>query len=506
MGMVLRKHQVEVRQIANDIATGARDNKVTAVYVTPGGGKTLLASIFAHTLVQADDVDHVLVVVPRDSLRDQMIKGWRCEAAGLFGGLAKGHGANVLKGQKKLFANERMGVVTTFADIAIHRAAWTKLLGKHNWLVILDESHHLPDVAIGDAEDPEEGGWTRAVAPLVTLAKRVLCMSGTPVREAKPQKLAFIDHDEDRRPVFDVRYTRRDALDERAILNVSVDICDGDATYWHKMKRHEHTLSTVPTSEQSRALRTVLNDPDYRDRVLFEAIDGWEKHRDTVNARSRMIVICDTQPMAKEVARVIQKRTAANGRPWAVALAITENPDAKSELARFRDSRAGDVLVTVQMAYEGLDVPDCTHLVALTKIRSRPWLEQAFSRVTRFDYAAGIPWENQCAYLYVPNDPDMVAFLSSWLDEQDTAVPENATGASKVVPRGKSSFRAESGELTEHNYADTHGVYTEADTRRLRALERQHADTRLMPAAARLSIARLVYRNDNEIPDLESAG
>jgi type I site-specific restriction endonuclease len=42
------------------------------------------------------------------------------------------------------------------------------------------------------------------------------------------------------------------------------------------------------------------------------------------------------------------------------------------------------VLVTVAMAYEGMDCPEVSHVVALTHIRSRPWLEQMIARATDF--------------------------------------------------------------------------------------------------------------------------
>ena len=40
------------------------------------------------------------------------------------------------------------------------------------------------------------------------------------------------------------------------------------------------------------------------------------------------------------------------------------------------------MLVTVAMAYEGLDAPEVAGVAALTHIRSRPWLEQMLARVT----------------------------------------------------------------------------------------------------------------------------
>ena len=64
---------------------------------------------------------------------------------------------------------------------------------------------------------------------------------------------------------------------------------------------------------------------------------------------------------------------------------------------------AVDCLITVAMAYEGLDVPAITHLICLTHIRTKPWIEQVVHRATRMDPMAG-PYEEQRAYIYAPDD------------------------------------------------------------------------------------------------------
>jgi len=75
-------------------------------------------------------------------------------------------------------------------------------------------------------------------------------------------------------------------------------------------------------------------------------------------------------------------------------------------LKRFKrhDQEKVDVLVTVAMAYEGLDVPAITHIACLTHIRSRPWIEQMVARACRVDHAAG-PYERLYGYVFCPDDP-----------------------------------------------------------------------------------------------------
>src|SRR4051794_585381 len=80
-------------------------------------------------------------------------------------------------------------------------------------------------------------------------------------------------------------------------------------------------------------------------------------------------------------------------------------------------SDAIDILVTVAMAYEGLDNPAITYIACLTHIRSYPWIEQMVARATRYDPEAG-PWELQSAHIFVPDDQKMQDVLKLIQDEQ----------------------------------------------------------------------------------------
>ena len=66
-------------------------------------------------------------------------------------------------------------------------------------------------------------------------------------------------------------------------------------------------------------------------------------------------------------------------------LATSDERDAHETLARFRLTAEPSVLVTVAMAYEGLDAPEVAVVAALTHIRARAWLEQMIARATRVD-------------------------------------------------------------------------------------------------------------------------
>ena len=92
-----------------------------------------------------------------------------------------------------------------------------------------------------------------------------------------------------------------------------------------------------------------------------------------------------------------------------IRLATSSERDAHEALAAFRLLPEPSILVTVAMAYEGLDAPEVAVVAALTHIRSGPWLEQMIARATRVDPNAG-SYEGQQALVFRPNDPLFAVF------------------------------------------------------------------------------------------------
>jgi hypothetical protein len=109
----------------------------------------------------------------------------------------------------------------------------------------------------------------------------------------------------------------------------------------------------------------------------------------------------------------------ARGREAEARLAVSDAADAHEALAAFRLQARPSVLVTVAMAYEGLDAPETAVVAALTHIRSRPWLEQMVARATRVDPFAGA-WEEQRALVYHPDDLLFRRFRERMETEQGT--------------------------------------------------------------------------------------
>ena len=133
----------------------------------------------------------------------------------------------------------------------------------------------------------------------------------------------------------------------------------------------------------------------------------------------KLLVVAPDQEHARRYVQVV-RRWIPQGQAWLVAqLATSDTPRAHETVAAFRLHPEPSILVTVAMAYEGLDVPEVAVVAALTHIRSRPWLEQMVARATRVDPNAG-PYETQRALVFHPDDPLFRQFRVRMENEQGT--------------------------------------------------------------------------------------
>jgi len=445
---LLRRHQLAAAERAREVAKAwhsAATKAIVLAHVTPGGGKTLMASIFAHVLIELGVIERVLWLVPRDSLREQVARSFTVKDRSLVYSLRPVTGGDSFPRAKQLDMSGEVGVVTTLHTACAKSKVVARWVAALPTLVIIDESHHLSVDGIADP-DAQEESWTTGIAQIVGAANQVICMSGTLARH-DGRRIAFCSYDADNKPVSDkgMNYPRVDALVECAVRRIEFFYLDGDASYQHLGERHEVRISEATSKKKAaRAVSAAIAyDSDYRDDAVRDAIGHWRTFRQATAYFSRMIIVADSQKSAKHYAKLVRDEFALN-----VTLAISERPDSAKAIARFRSHReTSDVLITVGMAHEGLDVPDCTHLVCLTRIRSLPWLEQAFARVTRFDASSPLTYDEQRAFIFVPDDLVMNGIVTLMNAVEATAVDERARTGNPVPARGPSSFIPE-GALT----------------------------------------------------------
>ena len=441
----LRVHQGQVAAIVGAIAAG-EGSELTDILaaVTPGGGKSLLPVIAAARLIKARVIDRVCWVVPRDSLRLQAEEAftdatWRTRLEHELSVRAADNTADPCRGCA--------GYVTTYQGIAAAPALHLAEFRRRRYLLVVDEMHHLPALSemafdpLVEPGDDDPSGWSRALLPLLETARLRLLLSGTLERadgrsilwlpyRAGPNRTRNIDFSAAGWAV--VGYSRAQALADRAVLPVLFGALDGEASWLdeggsacgpHRLFSHRPTETTRPAL--FTALRTGFAEAMLRTAFTATRRLRAERRRtrklpaDTdERGLGKLLVVAPDQAVARHYLQLLRgwmPRPQANR----IRLATSSEIDAHESLASFRRQADPSVLVTVAMAYEGLDAPEVAVVAALTHIRSRPWLEQMVARATRVDPHAG-DYATQRALVFHPDDPLFARFRMRVETEQGT--------------------------------------------------------------------------------------
>ncbi len=457
----LRTHQHLVGAIAQAIGRQQTEVRDVLAAVTPGGGKSLLPVIMAAALHGAGRIDRVCWIVPRDSLRRQAEEAfvdprWR-EALGHSLALrAAENGRDLCRGLN--------GYITTYQAVAAAPDLHLQEFRRHRYLLAVDELHHLPAVFDTDrmAAVEEETAWSRCILPLLENAAARLLMSGTLERaDGRPilwlpyrapqgsRKLREIDFKAPGWAV--VGYSRRQALAEKAILPVTFGAMDGSASWLDAERINRWADALSKAGENTRdALFTALR-TGFAKAMLREAYRSCRDHRAKRRAAVKMppggggaapgpesglgklLVIAPDQEAARFYLDTLHGWMPQEQAGRMARLAISERRDAQEVVAAFRLRPEPAVLVSVAMAYEGLDAPSITHVACLTHIRSRPWLEQAIARATRVDPLAG-PYDQQRALVYHPSDALFERFRTMVETQQGTRAMIKTRRAQQELP------------------------------------------------------------------------
>ena len=406
-----RKHQIEMERTIDDIIDG-RPTKYILAMVTPGGGKSALPMI-AGRLIRTGMADKICWVAPRTSLQ---VQGESNFIDPFFRKMFD-HDLTI-----RTSTNEQNpcrgldGFVTTYQAIGIDGSHTVlREFQARRYILVLDEFHHA-----------EAGGvWHKKLKPLVEKAAYVLLMTGT-MERGDGGRIAFAPYTEhlgkaqpmlrssDELGLQVIQYSRTDALAEKAIIPLNFHFADGSAT-WRvngaDIDTHYDSIAGVGRDDAAAALYTAIS-TKFAKQLLELGISHWIPSRRD-NPNGKLLVVTAGIKHARDAMKHL------SGFRADIATSH-ESKAASKAIARFRAGEL-DVLVTIAMAYEGMDVPAVSHIVSLTHIRSRPWIEQMLARSVRVDPDAG-PWETQNAQVYTPDDPVMRELVAKIESEQEPYV------------------------------------------------------------------------------------
>ena len=407
----LRKHQSEIVSICKEILDGTPVNEIL-VNVTPGGGKSFIPVIVAENLLPKI-ASKLCWVVPRNSLKYQgeeefcnphWMTNKRLRAADNGNDLSRGLN----------------GYITTYQAVGANPMCHAAEFRKHKYILILDEFHHIA----------EGSDWGKAIEPLVNSSIIAIKLSGT-LSRGDGNKIAFLDYINNSPDLRNaqtrrvVSYSRSEAISDRAILPVRFNLVDGLST-WEEPDGHKNT-SALSGGESAKALFTALR-TEFADHLLSVSM-GEYVEMSYHYREAKLLVVAPNIKIAKKYYDWLAMR----GHKVRIATS-DDTPQARQNL---RDYKRGvyHILVTVAMAYEGLNVPEISVVCCLTHIRSVPWLEQCFARANRI-----APGKTR-AVIYAPAD---WAFRKAVkMIEREQLVPLENPDSQKELPADGGQERSE---------------------------------------------------------------
>jgi len=474
-----RQHQTAFADELKRINAGMTARPVTVLDILPGGGKSALPQMNTWR-IDKGLIDAIIWVVPWKSLKKQACTGFNGNAFNpVYAAIDRDNEAPLIPTSDFNPRNpDRIKpvrvVVASYAGVAHNPEIYKDFMEKYRCDLFLDEVHHLCENEPGE-EDAKN--WGKAIGELAPLAKHVFAMGGT---LDNGQVIPFVNYEvagERSYHVADITYGFGDAIKEEAIIQIEPMRVNGYAEFSHKGEKREVILKDAKSIKESKqALRTCIVTGDYAQDMLAAAAKSFLQHQrflEQFDYSSKMLVVAPDTKAADSYKEFLEHRFGSEMR---VAVAHTNQRKGDSPhdtiedfkkadgYPHSRDRKQYECLVTVGMAYEGLDVPDISHLVALTFTRSKAWITQMIARAWRVDYQGvkkGYTWAMQRAFLFVPDDKGMNDILDKLRKEQKDALCEKEDVLPPIPgptpPPTSSTFVPHTSDIEEISYATKTG-------------------------------------------------
>jgi superfamily II DNA or RNA helicase len=423
-----RQHQIQFDRTIDGIIGGSGVRDIVC-HVTPGGGKSTLP-IQAGRLIKHGLADRICWICPRASLQDQAERNFiDPKFRQMFN-----HGLTIRSSTNQSDpCRGTQGFVTTYQAAAVdYDHSILQDFRRHRYILVADEFHHLA----------ADGEWTEPIRELYDRAAYRVLMTGTLTR-GDEKRIAFIPYIEESPGNFVtccpeigqdmITYTRRDALADRAIIPLEFHFADGVAEWQKESGQVTKAKLSTGRGDANQALYTALK-TEYAQELLTEGVNHWQRKAEHCNFKHRgaLLVVAASIESAKEYTALLKQQ----GLRAEIATS-DDTPEAVKQIKALKGGKL-KILVTVAMAYEGLDVPSISHIICLTNVRSMPWIEQMVARANRIDPLAG-PYETQKGYIFAPADRMFVELARKIENDQCEAIARQKQGTLLVKEGGEGS-------------------------------------------------------------------
>ncbi|KYC47427.1 MAG: type I restriction enzyme EcoKI subunit R [Candidatus Methanofastidiosum methylothiophilum] len=405
----LRAWQSEAyRKLVEKVNNGEKDFLCVA---TPGAGKTKFALRVAHQFLNKNLAERVVIVAPTDSLKRQ----WASEAS-IFSGIDIDPDFTNANG---IETNDFHGIAITYALLGQDKKSiHAQNTFNKKTLVIFDEVHHCGN--------KEHLTWGIAVRKSFQDAVFRLSISGTAFR-SDDAPIPYVNYDSNRTSIADYTYSYERAILENVCRPVFFTTYDGTMKWKVGSSEFEHTFKDYLTPDQeSKRLKTALDPKGNWVKDVITAADKKLTEIRKTHPEAAAMVFGATQSHAKEIAKVLEELTGE-----LPPVIVSSEGDGSDKILNFRNSRER-WLVSVKMVSEGVDIPRLRLGVYLTIVKAELFFRQAVGRFVRV--LKGLQYQD--AFIYIPQDKDLVKLAESIQEERDHALDK----ADKSKPSAGSSY------------------------------------------------------------------
>jgi superfamily II DNA or RNA helicase len=389
----LRSHQELAYRIARNGMSSKQDGILVSI-AAAGSGKTFQAALVARGALESGIVERVLYLAPRVSLIRQTVAVMDSVLAPYPFRKADGGSTPYAKPWN---TTPEIGFACSYAGLDPKKEElFVEYVTERPTLIIADEFHHLGyDARSGDFPKGQSRVMHNVVGQALENGGRVLAMSGTPASHDPYTRPMFLQYTEDGTPQGDIVLTPKQAwksgytlrCDEGDPERNQINLIQADGTGTYGREGDSVFIDTL--AEPVVRTGVVSRNRDLQKYTIDQCLREWSAYRRQY-PQSQCILALPNIDDAKHWYKELGRHNAC--------LAVSDENSSKGDIHAFQDGKY-DVLISVGMAYEGLDAPNATHGAFLRGYDSEPYFIQFVNRFTRLGF------EGKEAYIYYPNTP-----------------------------------------------------------------------------------------------------
>lgn len=373
----------------------------------PGAGKTWFSVFSSQYAIRNHDIELVLVVTPSINIKEQWCETFKTAGIQAF---AKADNESLrFRIDNNLNPTEDYrAICITYSQLSKDIGLFIEIAKRKKTLVIADEVHH--------ADDRESFG--RALEYLAEQATLRLALSGTPFNSSGGA-LAMCNSEDTldafdravRKAVATKSYSYGDAIREHSCRPAEFIKVVGKGVSIHRtLSSNEIWKKTIDLAKENKtdSLGPLL-DPEggFFLKMATDALTALEDIK-RVDSKAGMLIVAKDRQHGKKICETIESLCRAN-RQWRDynTLEIYNDTPKAHERIKQLDRDLTDIVITVRMISEGVDVKRLRVGLYATDYRTRMFFIQFVGRFIRWEDRLD---DTQHAKIVIPAHPDLILF------------------------------------------------------------------------------------------------